>query len=112
LKKKNRENKRKGENMIKTILTYAITTILGILIGFIIKSINLYVLGEKIEREALKCLIRANIVSQYYVYRRIGSIPYYVKESIAQEYEAYKKLGGNSFVATLIAEINTWKVED
>lgn len=93
------------------ILKYIITTILGILIGFLAKVIKDYIAGEKIEREALKCLLRSNIVTQYYIYREIGSIPFYVKESIIQEHEAYKGLKGNSFVKDLVEEIKKLKVE-
>ena len=93
------------------IITYCITTFLGILIGVLFNLIKSYISGEKAERVALKCLLRSNIVTQYYIYREMGSIPYYVKESILQEYEAYEALKGNSFVKDLVDEIKTWKVE-
>ena len=92
------------------ILMYCITTILGVLLGVLFNLIKHYVKGEKAERKALKCLLRSNIVTQYYVYREMGSIPFYVKESIIQEYEAYQELDGNSFVAQLVNEIKKWKV--
>lgn len=97
--------------MGEDILKYIITSILSLIIGFMVKVIKDYVSGEKIEREALKCLLRSNIVTQFYIYREIGSIPFYVKESIIQEHEAYKGLKGNSFVKDLVEEIKTWKVE-
>lgn len=93
------------------ILKYIITTFLGIFIGFLVKVIKDYTRGEKIEREALKCLLRSNIVTQYYIYRELGSIPFYVKESMYQEDSAYKGLGGNSFIPQLMKEVDTWKVE-
>lgn len=96
---------------MNNIIIYIITTILGLIIGFLVNMINNTIKQEKTEKKALKCLIRTNIVSQYYVYREIGHIPYYVKESIMQEFEAYKELGGNSFVKNLIDEIQNWKVE-
>ena len=93
------------------ILKYIVTSILSLIIGFMVKVIKDYIAGEKIEREALKCLLRSNIVTQYYIYREIGSIPFYVKESIIQEHEAYKGLKGNSFVKDLVEEIKKLKVE-
>ena len=93
------------------ILKYIITSILSLVIGFLVKVIKDYVSGEKIEREALKCLLRSNIVTQYYIYRDLGLIPFYVKESIIQEENAYKGLKGNSFVEDLVNEIKSWKVE-
>lgn len=93
------------------IITYIITTFLGIFIGFLIKAIKDYVQGEKTEKEALKCLLRSNIVTQYYIYRELGSIPFYVKESMYQEESAYKGLGGNSFILQLMKEVDTWKVQ-
>ena len=97
--------------MGQDILKYIITSVLGILIGFFAKVIKDYVKGEKLEKNALKCLLRSNIVTQYYIYRELGSIPFYVKESIIQEFEAYTGLGGNSFVLQLVEEIKNWKVE-
>lgn len=97
--------------MGEDILKYIITTILGILIGFLGKVIKDYIAGEKLEKEALKCLLRSNIVTQYYIYRELGGIPFYVKESIMQEFGAYKGLKGNSFVKDLVDEIKSWKVE-
>ena len=96
---------------MNTILMYCITTILGVLIGFMINLIKSYIGKEKAEKKALKCLLRSNIVTQYYVYREIGSIPFYVKESILEEFEAYKELKGNSFVMQLVEEIKKWKVQ-
>ena len=37
-------------------------------------------------------------------------LPFYKKEAIAKEYEAYKVLGGNSFIDDMMNEINTWRV--
>ena len=96
---------------MNAILMYCITTIIGILIGVLFNVVKSYIGKEKAEKRALKCLLRSNIVTQYYVYREIGSIPFYVKESILEEFEAYKELKGNSFVLQLIEEIKKWKVE-
>lgn len=93
------------------IIMYCITTIIGILIGVLFNLIKSYISGEKAERKALKCLLRSNIVTQYYIYRELGNIPFYVKESILQEYEAYYELKGNSFVSQLVNEIKEWEVQ-
>lgn len=96
--------------MIDKILTVIVTFIVSGILGYCVNIIKTYNSKEKTQGEAIKCLLRANIVNQYYVYKQIGEIPFYVKESLHKEYEAYKGLKGNSFVEDIMKEIDTWKV--
>lgn len=94
------------DKIISTVITFVVSGALG----YCINMIKTYKSKEKTEGEAIKCLLRANIVNQYYVYKKIGEIPFYVKESLHKEFEAYKGLNGNSFVEDIMKEIDTWKV--
>lgn len=96
--------------MINTIIMSTLTFFISGALGFCINSIKNYKEKDGIQGEAIKCLLRANIVNQYYVYKKIGEIPFYVKESLHKEFEAYRGLNGNSFVEDIMSEIDTWKV--
>lgn len=96
--------------MINTIITVTITFIVSSLLSWALTTTKKYKQKYETEKEAIKCLLRANIVNQYYVYKKIGEIPFYVKESLHQEFEAYQGLDGNSFVEDIMKEIDTWKV--
>lgn len=56
--------------------------------------------------EATKCLLRSNITSKYYVYTELGEIPRYERENCIYMYSQYKAMGGNSYVAQIMEEIN------
>lgn len=61
---------------------------------------------DKTQEEALKCLLRSNITSKYYVYTELGTITPYEKQNINYMHEQYKKMGGNSYVDEIVVEIN------
>jgi hypothetical protein len=63
------------------------------------------------QEEALKCLLRSNITSKYYVYSELKEIPYYEKENIDYMFEQYDKMGGNSYVEGLVKEINALPIK-
>ena len=103
--------------MIEEIYLKTITTIVGFvvtgLLGYFTAKIKQYKEVEKkqIEKdsrqeEALKCLLRSNITSKYYVYKELGAIPPYEKENIDYMYEQYTGMDGNSYVEIIVNEIN------
>lgn len=50
------------------------------------------------ESEAIKCSLRNTITHLYYKYKLIGSIPALERENLTFLFNAYKSLGGNSYV--------------
>lgn len=103
--------------MIEEIYLKTITTIVGFvvtgLLGYFTAKIKQYKEVEKRQtekdsrqEEALKCLLRSNITSKYYVYKELGAIPSYEKENIDYMYEQYKGMDGNSYVEIIVNEIN------
>lgn len=50
-------------------------------------------------RAGVRCLLRAEIISQYEKWTAAGSCPVYAKEALSKAYTAYHGLGGND-VAT------------
>lgn len=85
-----------------TIIGFVVTGLLGFFIG----KFKDYKKRDEVQQEALKCILRSNITSKYYVYTELGEIPYYEKENIDKMHEQYKKMGGNSYVDIIVAELN------
>ena len=93
------------EILMKTILTIVGFVVTGCL-GYFVAKIKSYKEKDTRQEEALKCLLRSNITSKYYVYSELKEIPYYEKENIDKMFEQYKMMGGNSYVETIVKEIN------
>ena len=93
------------EIILKVILTVVGFITTGVL-GYLVAKIKNYKKRDTNQEEDLKCLLRSNITSKYYVYNEMGSIPIYEKENIDYMFEIYKKLGGNSYVERIVKEIN------
>ena len=88
----------------------------------IIKPFRLWLLGIKKEKkreeeirinqvEVDKCLLRDRILSVYYRHKRTKKLSICDYENLLYMYTQYKKLGGNSFVDKIWAEVEEWDVE-
>ena len=93
------------EIILKIILTVVGFITTGVL-GYLVAKVKDYKKRDTNQEEALKCLLRSNITSKYYVYNELKEIPLYEKENIDYMFEIYKKLGGNSYIGGLVEEIN------
>ena len=98
------------EIILKAVLTIVSFSITGTL-GFMIARLKDYKNRDKNQEEALKCLLRSNITSKYYVYTELKEIPLYEKENIDYMFEQYDKMGGNSYVEGLVKEINALPIK-
>ena len=98
------------EILMKTILTIVGFVVTGLL-GYFVAKIKGYKEKDVRQEEALKCLLRSNITSKYYVYSELKEIPYYEKENIDRMFEQYKMMGGNSYVETIVHEINNLPIK-
>jgi hypothetical protein len=98
------------EIILKAVLTIVSFSITGVL-GFMIARLKDYKNRDKNQEEALKCLLRSNITSKYYVYTELKEIPLYEKENIDYMFEQYDKMGGNSYVEGLVKEINALPIK-
>lgn len=58
-----------------------------------------------------KCQLRSEMLRTYYHHKEAGSLRQYELENFVLLYEAYKALGGNSFIDKIYKEVLTWKVE-
>lgn len=60
--------------------------------------------------EGVKCLLRSDMLQIYYRHKDTGEIRQYEYENFIMLYEAYKALGGNSFIDKIYREVQTWEV--
>lgn len=65
---------------------------------------------EAIEKESIKCLLRNEITHIYYSNLNKRTLHSYEHENITLLYNAYKKMGGNSFVDKIWNEIKGWDI--
>ena len=98
------------EIILKAVLTIVSFSVTGLL-GFMVARLKDYKKRDKNQEEALKCLLRSNITSKYYVYTELKEIPLYEKENIDYMFEQYDKMGGNSYVEGLVKEINALPIK-
>jgi hypothetical protein len=79
-------------------------------IVILIKPLREWVFGQKAEREALKCLLRQDMLSTYYKCKDEDKIRQYEAENFVMEYKAYKGLHGNSFIDDIAAAERKWEI--
>lgn len=80
------------------IINTIITTLVGAIVGYFINNFRTKQKENNAQTNALKNLLKSNLVNQYYVYKELGKIPRFIKDSWYSMYESYVELGGNSFV--------------
>ena len=83
---------------MNTIITTCLSTLTGLVIGYLVKQITSYKKRDDTQIKALRNILKSNLVNQYYVYAEIGSVPRYIKEAWYDMFESYVELGGNSYV--------------
>lgn len=89
-----------GLSTIATIAT--LVTEVGILIGVILPVIK----NVKKISDGTKCQLRNEMLHIYYNNIKTGEIRQYEYENFIMLYEAYKALGGNSFIDKIYEEIH------
>ncbi len=89
-------------------LTTIVTLIgeVGVLLGTVVPVI---VTVRKVAN-GTKCQLRSEMLRIYYNNHQSGRIRQYENENFIKLYEAYKALGGNSFIDKIYKEVQTWEV--
>lgn len=75
-----------------------------------IKPIREKVFNTRRTLEGERCLLRSEMLKIYYRNLENETIKQYEFENYIKLYEAYKSLGGNSFIDEINEEIRHWKV--
>lgn len=68
------------------------------------------ILGTRALREGQRCLLRGEIVRLYYRHHEDRQLREYEFKNMRQCYEAYKALGGNSFIDRIEEEMRSWEI--
>ena len=98
---------------IVAAITQIATMITGVaaVLALLIKPIRLRLFVIADIRDGQKCLLRSDMLRMYYRHCESRTIRQYEYENFEYEYNAYKALGGNSFIDKIHAEVKTWKIE-
>ena len=78
--------------------------------AMIVKPVRERLFGDKAVKEGQKCLLRSEILRTYYRHQETKTLRQYEYQNICYCYEAYKVLGGNSFVDHIYKEMQEWTV--
>lgn len=87
----------------------SITSIAAAIV-LLVKPIREKVFGLKQVKEGQKCLLRSDMLRTFYRHNEKNTIRQYEFENFMLEYDAYKRLGGNSFIDRVKDEVKTWEV--
>lgn len=79
-------------------------------VAMLVKPIRERILGTKLTREGMKCLLRAEMLNIYYRNKDTRKIRQYAYENFLACYKTYKALGGNSFIEHIHEDIAEWEV--
>lgn len=60
---------------------------------------------DRMQREALLCILRSTITLMYYKYTRRNSLPNYERENLVKIYGCYHAMHGNSYVDLIYEEL-------
>lgn len=60
--------------------------------------------------DGARCQLRSDMLRTYYRHRESQNIRQYEYENFIMAYEAYRALGGNSFMEKIYDEVKTWEV--
>lgn len=80
------------------------------LISLFCKPIREKIFNTNKTMEGQKCLLRSEMLKIYYKNSETQTIRQYEFENYIKLYEAYKSLGGNSFIDEINEEIHKWKI--
>lgn len=78
--------------------------------ALIIKPVREWLMGTKEIREGQRCLLRSEIVQIYYRNHDDQKLKEYEFKNMDQCYDAYKALGGNSFIDKIHDEMKAWDI--
>ena len=60
--------------------------------------------------DGARCQLRSDMLRTYYRHRETETIRQYEYENFILSYEAYRALGGNSFMEKIYHEVREWEV--
>lgn len=95
--------------LIITQIAGCITAIMTA-VAIFVKPIRQRIFNSKKANDGEKCLLRCEILNIYYKGLEKREIHQYEAENLVKLYEAYKALGGNSFIEEVYSDIKEWRI--
>lgn len=87
------------------IISTAISSITGLVIGFLVGKLKKYhknIVNEKannqVQNEALKLLLQSNLTNAYFVYDETKKVRDYQYKNWINMFKIYKELNGNDYI--------------
>lgn len=77
---------------------------------FVISMLTMFIKMFIAYRESTKCSLRNDILQIYETCKSSKKISMYQKDAIHMSYDLYVKLKGNSFVKSIVEEIDTFEI--
>lgn len=75
-----------------------------------VKPIREKIFNNRRTLEGERCLLRSEMLKTYYRHCECKRIKQYEFENFIKLYEAYKSLGGNSFIDEVNEEVREWTI--
>lgn len=97
--------------MWEQILTYIITTIIGVAIGFLGTKLKKNKKKDLAIEQGVQALLRNEIIRRYREFESKGEISILDKENLEEMFEQYKNLGGNGTVKKMMNELLNLKTK-
>lgn len=94
------------EQIIKSIIGYVVPAILGFLIA---KVINYRKKNDSL-KTGVMTMLQSNLTNSYFFYEPFHKMPDYVYRNLINEFKAYKELGGNDYLESLMSKMEHWEI--
>lgn len=92
-------------NILQTIVSYIVPTVLGVVIGFISTKIKANNKKDKAIEEGVQALLRNELIRRYREYETRQEITILDKENMEAMFRQYENLGGNGTVKKMYEEL-------
>ena len=92
-------------NILQTIISYIVPTILGVVIGFISTKVKANNKKDKAIEEGVQALLRNELIRRYREYETRKEITILDKENMEAMFKQYENLGGNGTVKKMYEEL-------
>ena len=92
-------------NILQTIISYIVPTILGVVIGFISTKVKANNKKDVAIEEGVQALLRNELIRRYREYEQKGEMSILDKENMEAMFVQYKNLGGNGTVKHMMDDL-------
>lgn len=91
--------------ILLSVVSGAISFIVGGIITFCITKSKKMIATEKAERNGLRELLKSQLIAWHDLFVEKGYCPLHIKDAATHTYEAYHELGGNGVITGLYQEL-------